>query len=216
MGKARKSTTVTTASKPAEAPTTTRRRNTKKAEKVVEEEPVEEVTTVITTTTTNEDDSLTAEQRLENLSKTVKMVSSAFSLIRSELTKITKLHRRELRLAEKSSKRSRKLTPEEKANRPPSGFAKPTRISKKLANFLGVSPDTEMPRTQVTKHISAYIKEHNLQNPENKREFKPDKKLGALLGEARFPLVKKQPELGNGYSYFNLQSYLSDEFPKST
>ena len=213
MGKSRKSTKVTTSDTPVEEPVTTTRRRGKK---VVEETPVETPEVVEdSAVVVSEDDTLTAEQRLNNLRETVKMVSSAFRMIQSELTKITQLHKRELRTAEKSAKGRRKLTPEEKANRPPSGFAKPTPISKTLAKFLGVSADTELPRTQVTKRISAYIKEHDLQNPENKRQFFPDKKLGALLGEPRFLVVKKQPELGNGYSYFNLQSYLSAHFPKA-
>ena len=36
-------------------------------------------------------------------------------------------------------------------------------------------------RTVVTKHITDYVKKHNLQNPENKRQILCDDKLNSLL-----------------------------------
>ena len=35
--------------------------------------------------------------------------------------------------------------------------------------------NTEMARTEVTKHLTQYIQKHNLQNPANKKQIKPDK-----------------------------------------
>ena len=68
-----------------------------------------------------------------------------------------------------------------KRKRAPSGFAKPTVISQELCSFLGKPQGTEMARTEVTKHLTTYIKEHNLQDPKNKRTIIPDKKLQKLL-----------------------------------
>ena len=93
-----------------------------------------------------------------------------------------------------------------KKKRAPSGFAKPTVISEALCSFLGKPQGTEMARTEVTKHLTTYIKEHNLQDPQNKRTILPDKKLQKLLQ------TKKDDEV----TYFNLQKYMKVHFPKST
>jgi hypothetical protein len=41
-----------------------------------------------------------------------------------------------------------------KPKREPSGFARPSRISTELSSFLGVSPNTRLARTQVTKLLT--------------------------------------------------------------
>ena len=83
-------------------------------------------------------------------------------------------------------------------NRSPSGFAKPANISDELANFLGVEKGTMLARTDVTKRLTTYIKEHDLQNPENKREIFPDEKLGKII---RIP-----EKYDNQLTYFNFQA----------
>ena len=70
---------------------------------------------------------------------------------------------------------------EEKAKRPPSGFAKPTLISDELCGFLGKPIGTQVARTEVTKYLSVYIKQNNLQDAINKKVIHPDAKLKALL-----------------------------------
>ena len=75
-----------------------------------------------------------------------------------------------VRAVKKSGRRKRTpLTAEEKANRAPSGFAKPTIISDELCSFLGKPIGTEVARTEVTKFLSLYIKEHKLQDTVNKK-----------------------------------------------
>ena len=58
---------------------------------------------------------------------------------------------------------------------------KPAAISAELAKFLGVAPDTKMARTDVTKMITSYVKDNNLQDSNNGRKIVPDAKLKALL-----------------------------------
>lgn len=86
----------------------------------------------------------------------------------------------------------------------PNGFAKPTKITDALCVFLGVPVGTEMSRTDVTRNINLYIKEHNLNKPDNKRIIVPDDKLRAILG------VKPSEEV----SFFSLQRFLSPLFVK--
>ena len=59
------------------------------------------------------------------------------------------------------------------------GFMKPMNISAELAAVVGEGP---MPRSEVTKKLWAYIKEKNLQVPENKRNIKADEKLLKVFG----------------------------------
>ena len=89
-----------------------------------------------------------------------------------------------------------------KVKRSPSGFAKPTSISKELCDFLQKPIGTEMARTEVTKYLTQYIKEHKLQFEEDKRKIKPDTKLKKLLN------LKKDDEV----TYFNLQKYMKPHF----
>ena len=62
-----------------------------------------------------------------------------------------------------------------------SGFNKQVPFSKDLAKFTGWNPELPRSRVDVTKYICDYIKEHNLQNPEDKRKILADAKLSKLL-----------------------------------
>lgn len=55
----------------------------------------------------------------------------------------------------------------------------PLALSPELETVVGPGP---MPRSQVVKKIWEYIKEHNLQNPQNKRNILADEKLLAIFG----------------------------------
>ena len=80
--------------------------------------------------------------------------------------------------------------------RAPSGFAKPTKVSKELEQFLGLSDGEEIARTEVTRRVNAYVKEHNLQNPANKRQLVLNDTLQALLN----------PPADVTVTFFNLQT----------
>jgi upstream activation factor subunit UAF30 len=59
------------------------------------------------------------------------------------------------------------------------GLAQKKKISKKLAEFLGKGD--MMGRTQIVKYLWEYIREHKLQNPENKREIFLDEKMQSVF-----------------------------------
>ena len=61
-----------------------------------------------------------------------------------------------------------------------SGFMKALKPSAQLAAVIG---SDAVPRTEVTKRLWAYIKEHKLQNPQNKRNILCDDKLRAVMGK---------------------------------
>lgn len=60
------------------------------------------------------------------------------------------------------------------------GFGGSKPISEKLANFLGQG--NEMARTEIVKALWDYIRKHNLQNPENKKEIILDSKMKQVFG----------------------------------
>ena len=88
-----------------------------------------------------------------------------------------------------------------------SGFKKPVSISKDLASFAGWNPEDLRSRVDVTKYICNYIKTHDLQNPDDRRQIQPDAKLQKLLG---FSTDTETEPL----RYYSLQTYLKPHFPK--
>jgi chromatin remodeling complex protein RSC6 len=91
----------------------------------------------------------------------------------------------------------------ENARKSPSGFAKPNKISDELCDFIGVPHGTEKSRTDITRFINTYVKEHNLNKPDNKRIILPDEKLKKILN------VKE----GDVVTFFVLQRLISHHFP---
>jgi upstream activation factor subunit UAF30 len=69
-------------------------------------------------------------------------------------------------------------TEAKKESKPNSGFMKPVTPSATLAAVVGADP---VPRTEITKKVWVYIKEHNLQDPANKRMINADAKLEAVF-----------------------------------
>ena len=88
-------------------------------------------------------------------------------------------------------------------NKTISGFSKPGKISEELRTFLKLGKDDLIARTEVTKKITTYCKENNLQNLDDKRIILPDKVLQKLLR------INKKDQL----TYFNLQKYMKVHFP---
>jgi chromatin remodeling complex protein RSC6 len=131
----------------------------------------------------------------------LQQLGAVISALKTEYKSLEKRWVRELKTSAKlSSKKKRK-----NANRAPSGFVKPTRISDELASFLGKTAGCEMARTEVTRDINQYIRANSLQDKTNGRKINPDSKLAGLLK------IQKGEEL----TYFNLQRYMSPHFAKS-
>ncbi|CAN1821607.1 Upstream activation factor subunit spp27 [Linum perenne] len=92
-------------------------------------------------------------------------------------------HPSSLRLAVASSslpnlRVSRTVTYATASSEPAAGIMKPRPVSPEMAEFVGVS---EISRTQTLKLIWAHIKEHHLQDPENKKIIKCDEKLKKIF-----------------------------------
>ena len=74
-------------------------------------------------------------------------------------------------MAEKKKKAVKQGTPN-------SAFMKPMKPSEALAKIVGKEP---LPRSEMTKKLWEYIKKHNLQDAENKRNINADENLLAVF-----------------------------------
>jgi chromatin remodeling complex protein RSC6 len=92
-----------------------------------------------------------------------------------------------------------------KGNRQPSGFAKPSKVTKELCEFMNKAEGSEIARTEVTRTLVAYIKENKLENTINSKIISPDEKLKNLLG------LNDSDEL----TYFTIQKYMNKHFVKN-
>ena len=89
-----------------------------------------------------------------------------------------------------------------KVARKPSGFAKPSHITKELCLFMKLPENTEVARTEVTQYVIKYIRDHNLQHTDNRKIIMPDEALKQLLD------IKE----GDEVTYFNIQKYMNKHF----
>tara|TARA_B100001175_G_scaffold45133_1_gene34362 strand:- start:224 stop:820 length:597 start_codon:yes stop_codon:yes gene_type:complete len=108
------------------------------------------------------------------------------------------------------SKRTRK-SPDADPDAPkrPSALQKPVAISNELCKFLGFEPDTEHARQEVTATINAYIKNNNLQNPENRRFIL----LEGSDAATNLKTLLRDPD--QPVTFFNIQRYLKPHYPMS-
>lgn len=142
----------------------------------------------------------TMSVQFDNLLGQLSALRSQLASVTVQVRALSKRAEREVKAANKASRKKRKS-----GNRAPSGFVKPADISDELAKFLGKPKGTQLARTEVTREINTYIRDHKLQDPQNRRRILPDSKLKKLLK------LKSSDEL----TYFNLQRYMSPHFPKS-
>ena len=81
------------------------------------------------------------------------------------------------------------------------GFRQKIKISPELANFCNWNVGSLHSRVEVTKHICDYIREHNLQNPEDRRQIFLDRPLKEL-----FNCDKEY------VTYYSLQTYIKPHY----
>jgi hypothetical protein len=144
-------------------------------------------------------EAVVADNVLSTIIDKVNSLSAAIKDIQTNLKVLSKEYDKQQKIIEKAQKKR------QNAKNSPSGFAKPNKISDELCDFIGVPRGTEKSRTDITRLINAYVKEHNLNKPENKRFILPDDKLKKILN------VGDSEEI----NYFILQKLISHHFPAS-
>ena len=69
----------------------------------------------------------------------------------------------------------------------PNALQQPLQPSKELAAVVGTGP---LPRGEVVSKVWDYIKKHDLQNPENRREILADDTLEAVFGKKKVTMFE--------------------------
>jgi hypothetical protein len=118
-----------------------------------------------------------------------------------------KMEKQVARLEKKAERRRRRKTgvvgPDgEKKSNPTTVFTKPVEITKELCVFLGLAAGTQVSRSDVTRGVMKYAKDHKLTD---KQTIKPDATLRKLLG------LTEQDNL----TILNLQKYLKGHYVKA-
>jgi len=74
----------------------------------------------------------------------------------------------------------------------PTGLQQPLQPSKELAAVVGPGP---LPRGEVVRKVWEYIKQHELQNPANRREILADAKLEPVFGKKKVTMFEMNKHL---------------------
>ena len=142
--------------------------------------------------------------QFNTITNSLTLFKMQISTLQQQVKTVEKNVKKELKNIKKDKKKDKP-----KNKRAPSGFAKPTKVTKELCEFMDKPEGSEIARTEVTKALVAYIKSNNLleQGEDLKNKIVPDQKLMSLLGI-------KNDEL-NGLTYFNIQKYMNKHFYSS-
>ena len=145
----------------------------------------------------SDDKTVDAENVVQVLADKIVSLAALVKDIQSSLKPVLKEHDKLRKIVERIQKKR------DNARKSPSGFAKPNKISDELCDFIGVPHGTEKSRTDITRYINAYVKEHNLNKPTNRRIILPDEKLKNILK------INNDEEV----TFFILQRLISHHFP---
>jgi chromatin remodeling complex protein RSC6 len=160
--------------------------------------PVHDTTTTVVEASSIESSIL---QKINEFEAKLQQATCFISTLKNDYKTLSKSFSRELKNSQKSVQRKKKTS----ANRAPSGFTKPTKITDELAHFLGKEVGSELARTEVSKEINRYVKANDLKDKTNGRIIIADQNLSNLL--------RLSP--GDQLTYFNLQRYLKHHFIKA-
>ena len=89
--------------------------------------------------------------------------------------------------AKASKEKAGKAEPASAGGQKPNALQQPLQPSKELAAVVGSGP---LPRGEVVSKVWDYIKKHDLQNPENRREILADDTLEAVFGKKKVTMFE--------------------------
>ena len=138
--------------------------------------------------------------QFEQLFTQVSVMKTQITVIQQNIKQLEKSVKKQMKGLKKEVTKTKN-----KGNRQPSGFAKPSKVTKELCEFMNKAEGTEIARTEVTRALVAYIKENKLENTSNSKIINPDQKLKILLGI----------EEGQELNYFTIQKFMNKHFVKN-
>jgi chromatin remodeling complex protein RSC6 len=151
---------------------------------------------------------LEPNEKITQIYTTINTINDSLTLFKMQISTVQLQVRnleKDIKKELKNNKKIKKNIPKS-ASKKPSGFAKPTKVTKELCAFLEKPEGTEFARTEVTKTLINYIKTNNLQNSNNKDGTKivPDTKLKMLLNIDDEEISK--------LTFFNIQKHMNKHF----
>ena len=155
-----------------------------------------------------------SEALLATLTEQLKALSAEFTTKVREAVKGVQEAAKVAKKEQRDSKKKRKINPDDmtpeqrkawEARRANNAFLKPKPLSPELCTFMGIAAGSLRSQTQVTKHISDYVKSHSCFDPNFKRRILPNAVLAKLLR------VDDKTEV----TYLNLQKFLKVHFVKA-
>lgn len=138
------------------------------------------------------------EEEISRLRESSGRQQKGVKFLRSLNKSIKVLRGHSVRVMKQKTKTNRK-------NNTNSGFLKPVQLSKEMAKFTGWDHSELRSRVDVTKYICNYIRENNLQNPDDRRQIVADKKLAGLL---HYDSKSDDKPL----TYYRIQTYMKKHF----
>jgi hypothetical protein len=152
------------------------------------------------------EDQLTSSDSLNTILEQFNTITDSLTLFKMQISTLQQHVKNVEKTVKKELKQKDKKKDKPKNKRAPSGFAKPTKVTKELCEFMDKPEGSEIARTEVTKALVIYIKNNNLleQGEDLKNKIVPDQKLQNLLG------IKSDELLG--LTYFSIQKYMNKHF----
>ena len=138
-------------------------------------------------------------EQLEGIIDNLTHFKCEITNLQQQIRAIEKNVKKQMSLLKKAATKNKNKN---NGNRKPSGFAKPSKVTNELCEFMNKKEGTEIARTEVTKVLCNYIKEHKLENKDNSKIIYPDNKLKMLLGI----------EEGQELTYFTIQKFMNKHF----
>lgn len=142
-----------------------------------------------------------AQEQLEELYKKLKDLSKEVTQCATAVKSVMAQVEREKKTAVSSAKKGDNRDPKTKK----SGLETPVELSDVMCEFLGIDKGSKRIRNEVKAEVRAHIRNKKLQNPENKREIIPDKKLKTILHGYKD---------GDELTYWTMETYLKHNFIK--
>lgn len=156
---------------------------------------IEKTDDIVIDITDNVDSTTTSEayestfRDVENILKDFKTAITKLRQLKREIVTMEK----SLRKHEERKARRKRASLDENGNKRKNGFSLENNIiSDELCDFIGHPKGTPISRSEVTRRLTAYVKEHNLQDPEDKRYVNLDSEAGSKLKDLLSEVLDKE------------------------
>ena len=138
------------------------------------------------------------DNKIADLLKVVMSLKTELSSVATQLKDLDKSIKKERKTYAIAAKKSIDSVTKRKKT----GLAAPRSVSDELADFMKIDKGSDVARTTVTARIVSYIKENDLEKPDNRRIILPDECLKRLFNCGETDEV----------TYFNMQKYINHHF----